>query len=128
MAQHLERIHPIKFDIGAEPRVPRWLDVEFDLDRLVHNFCFARGICVLPPWACGMAEIRAYLLSRVARLQEMHLTREQSAVHVSQVLVEMSRSGWTPRRFRDLYYTVRGKPPSIVMKILWAALLMMSAG
>ena len=102
--------------------------MEFDLDRLVHNFCFTRGICVLPPWACTKAEIRAYLLSRVARLQEMHLTSEQSTVHVSQLLVAMSRSGWTPRHFRGLYYTVRGKPPSIVMKMVWAALLMMSAG
>ena len=87
-----------------------------------------RRICVLPPWPCTMPEIRADLLSRVARLHKMHLTSEQSAAHVSQLLVAMSRRGWTPRPFRTLYYAVRGKPPSIVMKVLWAALLMMSVG
>eukprot|EP00959_Pyramimonas_sp_CCMP1952_P221474 4629690-Pyramimonas_sp.AAC.1 len=48
MAQQLERIYPIKFDVGAESRILRWLDVEFDLDRLVHKFCFTKDICVLP--------------------------------------------------------------------------------
>ena len=91
MAQQLSRIFPVKADVGAEFCILRWLDLEFDLDGLAHNLFFIKGICTLPPWANTVSEILACLLSRVGRLQEMHLTNEHSSLHISHLILEMTR-------------------------------------
>ena len=69
-----------------------------------------------------MTHMRGYVLGRVQRFKELRLELPQVVYAVSQLVVDLKHSGWRPRDWRRLYYSLRGVADHTTLSVMRVAI------
>ena len=75
-----------------------------------------------PPWNTSASELRAYILGRVSRWSEVPLDPFEVSRVCAKLVTELRAQGWGHAQFRHVFFSCRGKPNSVPMFFMRAAI------
>ncbi|CAE7788137.1 unnamed protein product [Symbiodinium necroappetens] len=96
-------MYSVDFEVTANSRQLRWLDIVFDLDSRCIGI--KRSSFMFPPdWDTGQSDLKAFLLGRLARYRQLALSRKVWEQDLGCLLMSLSKQQFSRRRLRNLVF------------------------
>ena len=121
LCELLPQVYPVTFDISAESRTLLWLDVALDLDHMRYSFA-PKGYSTVPAWASCSKDLRAYVIGRVHRWEELELPNADLVQHALSLASQLLQCQWQPKALRSFLYATRGREQTPALRAMTLAI------